>query len=114
VIYIPNRGDVAWMDFGPPLGHEQAGKRPAIILSHYNYNRLIGLLVCCPITSRLKEYPFEVEIPSGLNVHGAVLSDHIKSLDWRHRNLSFICQAPESLVLEVLAKVQSVIGSAIT
>jgi mRNA interferase MazF len=112
--YIPSRGDVAWMDFDPQLGREQSGRRPALILSQHEYNRTIGLLVCCPITSRLKDYPFEVTIPDGLSVHGAVLSDHIKSLDWRHRNPSFICHMPEPVIMQVLAKFHSIIDSELT
>jgi mRNA interferase MazF len=112
--YVPSRGDVTWMDFDPQLCREQAGRRPALILSQKEYNETIGLLVCCPITSRLKGYPFEVAIPPGLSVHGGVLSDHIKSLDWRRRNPLFFCQMPESVIIAVLAKFHSVIESELT
>ena len=89
--YIPARADIAWLNFDPQLGREQAGRRPALILSQQYYNKA-GLLICCPITSKIKQYPFEVLIPDGLKVHGAVLSDHVKSVDWRERDISFICK----------------------
>jgi len=78
---IPDAGDLIWLTFNPQVGREQAGRRPALVLSPESYNRKSGLAIVCPITSRLKGYPFEVPLPSGLPVTGAVLSDHIKSLD---------------------------------
>ncbi len=107
--YIPRRGDVIWINFDPQLGHEQAGRRPALVFSVEYYNRYSGLLLCCPITSRIKEYPFEVLIPAGLKVKGAILSDQMKSFDWGSRDISYICKMPEIVVNDVLAKFQSII-----
>jgi len=87
--YIPDRGDIVWLDFNPQLGHEQRGRRPALTLSFKEYNEKIGLGVFCPITSKVKGYPFEVEV-IGKKINGCVLSDQIKSLDWTERNLEFI------------------------
>ncbi len=102
--YIPERGDALWLDFTPQAGHEQAGRRPAVVLSPQNYNGKVGLALCCPITNRIKGYPFEVSIPAGLAVTGAILSDQIKSLDWRARNAALIGKLPEEVVEDVLAK----------
>jgi mRNA interferase MazF len=87
--YIPDRGDIVWLDFNPQLGHEQRGRRPALTLSFKEYNEKIGLGIFCPITSKIKGYPFEVEISDKI-INGCVLSDQIKSLDWTERNLEFI------------------------
>ena len=81
--YVPGRGDVVWISLDPRAGHEQAGRRPAVVLSPASYNGKVGLAVFCPITNQIKGYPFEVLIPPGLSVTGAVLADQIKSLDWR-------------------------------
>lgn len=103
--YCPKRGDVVWISFTPQAGHEQAGHRPALVLSPLTYNRKVGLALLCPITSRVKGYPFEVEIPPGLKVSGAILSDQIKNLDWSARNAALLCALPDSIVREVLGKV---------
>ena len=89
--YVPNRGDVVWIDFNPQTGHEQAGRRPAIVLSPSAYNGKVGLAILCPITNQAKGYPFEVPIPTGLAVKGVILADQVKSLDWQSRNAQFIC-----------------------
>jgi len=89
VAYIPDRGDIVWLDFNPQLGHEQRGRRPALTLSFKEYNEKIGLGIFCPITSKVKGYPFEVEV-TGKTIKGCVLSDQIKSLDWTQRNPEFI------------------------
>ncbi len=102
--YVPQRGDIVWLSFHPQPGHEQAGRRPALVLSPAVYNAKVGLALFCPITSRVKGYPFEVVIPSGLAVSGVVLSDQVKSLDWRARRAEFTDQLPEVHVLEVLDK----------
>lgn len=83
--YVPERGDVVWLHFNPQSGHEQSGRRPALVISPKTYNRKVGLALFCPITSRTKGYPFEVELPEGLEVTGAILADQVKSLDWRAR-----------------------------
>ena len=103
--YAPEQGHIVWLDFNPQTGHEQAGRRPAIVLSRELYNRRSGLMVACPITSRVKGYPFEVTLPDGLAVSGVVLADHIKSLDWHRRNVSFVEAAPDATVEEVRQKV---------
>ena len=102
--YFPERGDAVWVSFDPQSGHEQAGRRPALVLSPSAYNRKVGLAVFCPITCQIKGYPFEVVIPGGLGVTGAVLSDQVKSLDWQTRNAELICSLPEEIVSQVLQK----------
>ena len=83
---VPGRGDVVWLDFTPQSGHEQAGRRPALVLSPRAYNDKVGLAIVCPITNQQKGYPFEVDIPDGHGVTGVILADQVKSLDWRARN----------------------------
>ena len=102
--YCPRRGDVVWLAFSPQAGHEQAGHRPALALSPEAYNRKVGLGLFCPITSQAKGWPFEVEIPPGLAASGVVLSDQVKSLDWRARKAALCCRLPEDVVGEVLGK----------
>jgi mRNA interferase MazF len=102
--YVPSRGDVVRLDFTSQRGHEQAGRRPALVLSPSDYNRVVGLAVVCPITNRKKGYPWEVDIPADLAVTGVILSDQIKSLDWRERRAEFMCAAPADLLEEVVDK----------
>src|SRR5436853_619060 len=94
---VPERGDVVWIDFDPQAGHEQAGRRPAVVLSPASYNRRSGLALICPITSQSKGYPFEVVIPSDLRVTGVVLSDQARSVDWRARNSSLATKLPAAV-----------------
>lgn len=108
--YCPKRGDVVWLSFSPQAGHEQAGQRPALVLSPESYNRKVGLALFCPITSRIKGYPFEVSIPDGFKVSGVVLSDQIKSLDWEARKASRIDTLPDETVQEVLIKAATLVG----
>ena len=107
--YIPQRGDTIWLDFNPQTGREQAGRRPAFVVSPSPYNSKVGLALLCPITSWVKGYPFEVSIPTGLAVEGVILSDQLKSLDWRKRRASFICSLPESVTQEVIKKVEALL-----
>ena len=107
--YIPKRGDAVWLDFNPQTGREQAGRRPAFVVSPAAYNGKVGLALLCPITSRVKGYPFEVVIPDGFPVSGVVLSDQLKSLDWRKRRADFICTLPEAVTQEVVKKVEALI-----
>ncbi len=107
--YVPDRGDVVWISLNPQAGHEHAGRRPALIISHAAYNGKVGLAILCPITSHQKGYPFEVAIPSGLKVTGVVLSDQVKSLDWRTREAEFICKLPEAVIAETLKKLGTLI-----
>jgi mRNA interferase MazF len=103
--YIPQRGDVVWLMFDPQAGHEQAGRRPALVISPKEYNAKIGLALLCPITSHVKQYTFEVGIPPGLPIVGVVLADQIKSLDWRARKADYICTLPAEISDEVIAKI---------
>ena len=103
-VYIPERGDIVYMNFSPQTGREQSGRRPALTLSSYNYNALSGLAVFCPITSRVKGYPFEVNVGEGSKTEGVVLSDQVKSIDWERRGVSFVEKADDELVEEVLEK----------
>jgi mRNA interferase MazF len=107
--YIPGRGDVVWLNFTPQAGHEQAGKRPAIVLSPIEYNKKTGLILACPITSKVKGYPFEVTI-SAKNIRGVVLSDQVKNLDWRQRKASFIEEAPPETLKNVQEKLILLLG----
>ena len=102
--YVPRCGDMVWITLNPQAGHEQAGRRPAVVLSPQNYNSKVGLAILCPITSQTKGYPFEALIPSGLPVAGAILSDQVKSLDWRVRNAELICTLPAETISDVLQK----------
>ena len=103
--YVPRRGDIAWLQFTPQAGHEQGGRRPALVISPRAYNEKVGLALFCPITSQIKGYPFEVVLPRGLGVSGVVLSDQIKSLDWEARKVKRAGTAPRQVVDEVLAKI---------
>ena len=107
--YVPKRGDAIWINFNPQSGHEQSGRRPAIVLSPQSYNGKVGLCLLCPITNQVKGYPFEVVLPAGLGVTGVVLSDQAKSLDWRVRNAEFITDLPEVVTNEVLKKLKSLL-----
>lgn len=107
--YVPERGDAVWISFNPQAGHEQAGRRPAIVLSPKSYNGKVGLCLLCPITSQVKGYPFEVVIPADSGVSGVALSDQTKSLDWRVRNAEFISRLPENVTIEVLKKLKSLL-----
>jgi mRNA interferase MazF len=104
---VPERGDFVRLDFQPQAGHEQAGRRPALVLSHHAYNAKVGLAVCCPITNQAKGYPFEVPV-NAPNLAGVVLADQVKSLDWRVRRAEFIAAAADDVLADVLAKVRAV------
>ena len=108
--YVPQCRDVVWITLNPQAGYEQAGRRPAVVLSPQNYNGKTGLAIFCPITNQIKGYPFEVIIPAGLSVVGAVLSDQVKSLDWRARNAELICTLPTETISEVLQKLGTLLS----
>jgi len=108
--YVPNRGDVVWISLNPQAGHERAGRRPAVVVSPPAYNRKVGLALLCPITSQIKGYPFEVIIPQGLKLSGAVLSDQVKSLDWRARRAELICTLPRDTIVEVVQKLSTLVS----
>jgi len=107
--YVPDRGDLVWITFDPQAGHEQAGRRPAVVLSPGAYNGRAGLALLCPVTSRVKGYPFEVVIPKGLPVTGVVLADQVKSLDWRARRAERVGSLAPGVMAEILARVQALL-----
>jgi mRNA interferase MazF len=108
--YVPRCGDLVWLSMNPQSGHEQSGRRPAVVLSPESYHRKTGLAIFCPVTSQIKGYPFEVLIPEGMPVTGAILSDLVKSLDWRTRNTELICKLPDETVSEVLLKLGTLLS----
>jgi len=108
--YVPARGDVVWITLDPQAGHEQAGRRPAIVLSPSAYNRKVGLAILCPVTRQVKGYPFEVLVPEGVGVQGVVLADQVKSLDWRARRAEFTGQLPSTTLNEILHKLNTLLG----
>lgn len=108
--YIPNRGDIVWLQFTPQVGHEQAGHRPALVLSPSAYNSKVGLMLCCPITSQVKGYPYEVTFRSTAGIEGVVLADQVKSLDWRARKAKKKEKADQQVVDEVIAKLHTLLS----
>ena len=107
--YVPERGDIVWLQFDPQAGHEQAGHRPAFVVSPRAYNRKVGLALFCPITSRSKGYPFEVPLPKGGKACGAILSDQLKSLDWKARKAVRFDSASDVIVQEVTARILALV-----
>jgi mRNA interferase MazF len=107
--YIPERGDIVWLDFTPQSGHEQRSRRPAATISPKSYNAKTNLALFCPITSQVKDYPFEVSVQSKYKINGVILSDQIKSLDWNTRNAEFIDCLDEETMDELIAKVRTLI-----
>jgi mRNA interferase MazF len=101
---------MVWITLNPQAGHEQAGRRPAVVLSPQTYNSKTGLAILCPITGQIKGYPFEVLLPDGLPISGAVLSDQVKSLDWRQRKAELICVLPSQPISEILQKLGTLLG----
>jgi len=107
--YVPERRDIIWISFNPQAGHEQSGRRPALVLSPKTYNEKTGLAILCPITNQVKGYPFEVTIPEGLSVTGVILSDQVKNLDWRTRDAEYVCDVPDQTYTNVVQKLVSLI-----
>jgi mRNA interferase MazF len=107
--YIPNRGDLVWLNFDPSVGREQQGRRPAIVLSLSDYNNISDLAILMPITSRRKGYPFEVLLPKDLPIQGVILCDQIKSLSWRSRDISFIAKAPTEVLINIRIKTEALL-----
>jgi mRNA interferase MazF len=107
--FTPDRGDLIWLEFDPPAGREQAGRRPALVLSPAAYNGPSGLAIVCPITSKKKGYPFEVAIPPGRAVAGVVLADQARNLDWRERRAKRIDTLPDDVIADVVAKITTLI-----
>ena len=108
--YVPQRGDIIWINLNPRAGHEQTGRRPVLVLSPETYNGKVGLAIFCPLTNQMKGYPFEVLVPSGLPISGAILADQVKSLDWRVRKAEMICSIPRKTVTEVLQKLGTLLS----
>jgi len=108
--YVPDRGDVVWLQFNPQAGHEQAGRRLALVISPKAYNDKVGLALFCPVTSQVKGYPFEVALPSGGEASGVILSDQIKSLDWRAHHAEKFDAVSSGAMQEVLAKIRTLIS----
>ena len=108
--YIPERGDIVWITLNPQAGHEQAGRRPALVLSPKIYNIKSRLAILCPITNQVKGYPFEVPVPDNLAVKGVILADQVKSLDWQIREATLICKLPEETVIDVLQKLETLLS----
>jgi mRNA interferase MazF len=109
VSYVPERGDIVWLQFNPQSGHEQARKRPALTLSPKAYNQKVGLAIFCPITSQEKGYPFEVKVDS-YKISGVILADQVKSLDWRKREAEFIGKAPSLVINEAIELLRTLIS----
>ena len=107
--HVPHRGDLVWLNFNPQAGHEQTGHRPALVLSPREYNEKSSVALFCPVTSTVKGYPFEVELPHGGPIGGAVLADQVRSLDWRARRLTFVAAAPRQVLSEVLGKLHALL-----
>lgn len=107
--YVPDRGDLIWINLNPQAGREQTGRRPALVLSPAAYNSKVGLAILCPVTGREKGYPFEVRLPKGTKISGVILSDHVKNLDWRARNAEFIAKAPKGIIIEALGKLNTLL-----
>lgn len=111
---MPARGDLVWLQFNPQSGHEQAGRRPALVVSPASYNRAVGLALVCPITARVKGYPFEVPLPEDGEVGGVILSDQLKSLDWRARKAEPIGSLPERVLLQVVARILPLVDPSVS
>ena len=107
--YVPKQGDIVWLDFNPQTGHEQSGRRPALVLSPLGYNQKTSLALLCPVTNQVKAYPFEVLIPENLPISGVILSDQVKNLDWKQRNASFICELPHQELRLVIEKIKALL-----
>ena len=109
VMYVPDRGDLVWLQFNPQSGHEQAGRRPALTLSPKAYNQKVGLAIFCPVTSHEKGYPFEVKIKEE-KIQGVILADQVKSLDWKEREAKFIVNAPLTVINDVIELLSTLVS----
>lgn len=106
---MPDRGDTVWLEFDPHVGHEQAGRRPALVLSPRSYNERVGLALMCPITSQVKGYPFEVILPSDGKINGAVLADQVKSLDWQVRRAQRQGKVSNVVLEQVIVRIEALL-----
>lgn len=109
-VYVPDAGDLVWLTFDPQTGHEQRGRRPALILSPRAYNSKARLVIACRITSQAKGYPFEVPLPPGGKISGVILADHVKNLDWKARRVVFEAKAPADIVVDVRERLRVLLG----
>ena len=107
--YAPDCGDLIWLDFTPQAAREQAGRRPAVVLSPKTYNEKTSLAVVCPVTSQAKGYPFEVPVPRDQPIKGVILSDHLKNLDWRQRRVQKAGRVPASVLAQVRARIAALL-----
>ena len=107
--YVPDLGEVVWLHFTPQAGHEQAGRRPALVISPKAYNGKVGLALVCPVTSQVKGYPFEVSLPKGKKIGGVVLADQVRSLDWGARKAKKVGNVPREIVDEAVAKIHALL-----
>jgi mRNA interferase MazF len=105
VDYVPARGDFIWLNFDPQSGHEQMGKRPALVVSHTEFNQQRGFILVCPVSNTKRKNPFYVNIPDGEAVTGVLMADQLRSLDYRSRGAELIATCPKDLLLEVLARI---------
>lgn len=107
--FVPDRGDLIWITFNPQTGHEQSGRRPGLVLSPKSYNSKVGMAIIVPVTNQIKGYPFEVIIPDGQNVRGAILADQIKNFDWQVRNAELISRVSQATFDEVIQKISALL-----
>ena len=107
--YVPGKGDVVWLDFDPQAGHEQSGRRPAFVLSPQSYNKKTGLMLCCPITTQVKGYPFEVPVEGTTSARGVILADQVKSLDWQVRRSEKKGTVNKEVLEEVVLKIRAIL-----
>jgi mRNA interferase MazF len=108
--YVPNAGDLVWVNFSPQVGHEQAGRRPALVLSPRAYNQKAGLAVMCPLTRQSKGYPFEVFLRGSHRFRGVVLADQLRSLDWKNRQAEKAGRISSEILEQVRAKLTLLLG----
>lgn len=108
--FIPDAGDFVWLTFDPQAGREQAGRRPALVISPKIYNTKSGLALACPVTNQAKGYPFEVPVPAGLGAKGVILADHLKSIDWKARRAELIGRCSNEVTEEVRARLAPLLG----
>lgn len=108
--YVPDVGDLVWLDFNPSVGHEQSGRRPAIVLSPAGYNSKTSLAVVAPITTQKKGYSFEVELPKSSRIMGVVLSDHLRNIDWNRRKATYAASAPPEVLRAVQERICLLLG----
>ena len=110
IAFVPDAGDFVWLTFDPQAGREQAGRRPALVLSPKTYNAKSGLALACPVTNQVKGYPFEVPVPASSGATGVILTDHVKSVDWKARHAEPLGSCPDDVMDEVRARLAPLLG----